>query len=156
MSTPVLSDATERRVRESFAKQTLMQTLGARIIHLSSGECRIACTVSDAFGQQHGFVHAAVLMALADTAGGYAAFTATEQTEEVVTSELKLNFSSRDVEGPGGHRPDHPRRRTPGRVRDSGARHNRTRQPVLRRGAADDCEGSGSDGPDGVKRSGRH
>ncbi|CAN5367625.1 PaaI family thioesterase [soil metagenome] len=68
-----------------------MQTLGAEILRLAHGECRIACTVSPGFGQQHGFVHAAVLVALADTAGGYAAFTMTGNDEDVLTSELKLN-----------------------------------------------------------------
>ena len=92
MSRGKLSAETDRRARESFASQTLMQTLGAEVVHLAQGECRIACTVPQEFGQQHGFVHAAVLMALADTAGGYAAFTAIDKDEDVLTSELKLNF----------------------------------------------------------------
>lgn len=81
-----------RRARASFAKQTLMRTIGARIVRVGGGECEIACTLPDGFGQQHGFAHAAILTALADTAGGYAAFSLIDPDEDVLASEFKINF----------------------------------------------------------------
>jgi uncharacterized protein (TIGR00369 family) len=42
--------------------------------------------------QQHGFVHAGVIAAIADSAAGYAAMSLTPEGSEVLTVEFKLNL----------------------------------------------------------------
>ena len=82
----------ERRVRESFARQTMMTTLGATILSLGAGECRIAAPILPGSLQQHGFGHAALTFALGDTAAGYAALGVMPAEAEVLTAEMKVNL----------------------------------------------------------------
>ena len=42
--------------------------------------------------QQHGYIHADATSAIADSAGGYAAFTLFPENTEVLTVEYKINF----------------------------------------------------------------
>jgi acyl-coenzyme A thioesterase PaaI-like protein len=65
--------AFQARIQASFAKQGLMTSLGASLVHVAPGMVEIALPASPAVSQQHGFVHAGALAAIADTAAGYAA-----------------------------------------------------------------------------------
>lgn len=78
-------------VRSSFARQGLMRTLGALLEHVDDGTCTIRARRLEGT-QQSGFLHAGVMAALADTAGGYAAYTLMEPSDEVLTVEFKMNF----------------------------------------------------------------
>ena len=80
------------RVRTSFAKQGLMATLGARLGRIAAGEVEIVLVPSPAIGQQHGFVHAGAVAAIADSAAGYAALTLMPATAGVLTAEFKINL----------------------------------------------------------------
>lgn len=80
------------RVRESFRAQTLMQTLGAGLVHVADGEVHIALTANARVLQQHGFVHAGAITSVVDSACGYAALTKAPIGYEVVTVEFKVNF----------------------------------------------------------------
>ena len=82
----------ERRVRESFARQRAMQTFGARLLRVAPGEVEIGLAFSEELTQQHGYLHAGVSAALADTACGYAALTLTTAGAEVLSVEFKLNL----------------------------------------------------------------
>ncbi|HEX8284890.1 MAG TPA: PaaI family thioesterase [Pyrinomonadaceae bacterium] len=84
----------ERRVRESFARQRAMVTLGMRLLRVEPGEVEIALDFDEALTQQHGYVHAGVVAAAADTACGYAALTLTDAGSEVLSVEFKLNLLS--------------------------------------------------------------
>lgn len=42
--------------------------------------------------QQHGYIHAGAVSAIADTAGGYAALTLMDEDAEVLTIEYKFNL----------------------------------------------------------------
>ena len=81
-----------RRIRASFARQGLMQLIGARLVHIEPGHVQITLPRSPEVSQQHGYVHAGATSAIADTAGGYAALTLMPQTSEVLTVEYKLNL----------------------------------------------------------------
>ena len=71
MNDPAPKDPSfEARVRESFARQGLMVTLGASLVHVAPGEVEIALPTSAAVSQQHGFVHAGALASIADSAAG--------------------------------------------------------------------------------------
>jgi uncharacterized protein (TIGR00369 family) len=82
----------EARVRQSFARQTYMETLGAEIVHLDDGEVDIALPFSERLMQQDGFLHAGVVAGATDSACGYAALTGMDAGAEVLTVEFKINL----------------------------------------------------------------
>lgn len=80
------------RIRSSFSKQGLMTTLGARLEKVEPGFVEIALTPSPAVSQQHGFVHAGAVAAIADSAAGYAALSVMPAGTGVLTAEFKINL----------------------------------------------------------------
>lgn len=80
------------RVRESFARQGLMATLGATLGKVEPGVVEIAVTPTPAISQQHGFMHGGAVSAIADTAAGYAAVSLMAPGTAALTTELKINF----------------------------------------------------------------
>ena len=82
----------EARVRESFGRQGLMRALGATLEEVGEGVVAIRVPRSEAFTQQHGYLHAGAVIAVVDTACGYAALTVAQPGHEVLTSELKVNL----------------------------------------------------------------
>ena len=81
-----------QRVHDSFAKQGLMQTFGARIDKVEKGLCWISAALTPAVSQQHGAGHAGLTFALGDTAAGYAALSLMDPGQEVMTAEIKINL----------------------------------------------------------------
>ncbi|MDO9412329.1 MAG: PaaI family thioesterase [Pseudolabrys sp.] len=69
-----------------------MTTLGATLIDATPGSVEIALKPSDAVSQQHGFVHAGAVAAIADSAAGYAALTLMPLDAGVLTAEFKINL----------------------------------------------------------------
>lgn len=82
----------EKRIRESFAAQTMMQTLGAEVAEVADGLVRIVSPVSPLALQQQGFGHAGLTFSIGDSAAGYAALTMMPPELDVVTSEIKINL----------------------------------------------------------------
>ena len=82
----------EQRVRDSFSRLALMTTIGARLLRVAPGEVEIDMPVRDDLTQQHGYVAAAVVTAIVDTACGYAAMTLMPADASVLTIEYKVNF----------------------------------------------------------------
>ena len=82
----------EERIRSSFAKQGLMSTLGATLGTVSRGSVEITLVPHSAISQQHGFVHAGALSAIADSAAGYAALTVMPPGTGVLSTEFKINL----------------------------------------------------------------
>ncbi len=82
----------EERIRSSFAKQGLMSTLGATLVTIAPGRVEIAINPTPAISQQHGFVHAGAVSAIADTAAGYAALSLMPPDRGVLTTEFKINL----------------------------------------------------------------
>ena len=80
------------RVRASFARQGAMATLGAELVAVAPGYCAIALVPRPEVAQQHGYVHAGVVSAIADSAGGYAGFTLFPVDASVLTVEFKINM----------------------------------------------------------------
>lgn len=90
---PTPSDPSwEARVRTSFDRQRVMATLGATLDHLAPGEAHVALDYDERLTQQHGFVHAGVLAAIADSACGYAALTLMPADAAVLSVEFKINM----------------------------------------------------------------
>ncbi len=82
----------DTRVRSSFAQQGAMRLLGASIAELSPGSCTIVLPFREELSQQHGYFHAGITSAIADSAGGYAGLTLFPANAEVLTVEFKINL----------------------------------------------------------------
>ena len=82
----------EAKVRDSFARQTLMQTIGARIAALAPGRCEIELPYRRDLCQQHGYLHAGITTTIADSAAGYAAYSLMPPGASVLTVEFKVNL----------------------------------------------------------------
>ena len=81
------------RVVESLASQAFMhRVLGARVVSVAPGMVEIEADNQPDLQQPGGHAHGSVLVALADSAAGYAAQTLLEPGSDIVTVELKFNF----------------------------------------------------------------
>ena len=69
-----------------------MSTLGASLGAISPGAVEIVLRPSPAISQQHGFVHAGAVSAIADSAAGYAALSLMPAGTGVLTTEFKINL----------------------------------------------------------------
>jgi uncharacterized protein (TIGR00369 family) len=69
-----------------------MATLGCRLVRVVAGEAEIEVPCRQDLTQQHGYVHAGVVAAIADTACGIAAFTLMPADAAVLSVEFKLNL----------------------------------------------------------------
>ena len=69
-----------------------MQTLGATLTKVVPGHVEIALIPSPSVAQQHGFVHAGAVSAIADSAAGYAALSMMAPDHGVLTTEFKINL----------------------------------------------------------------
>src|SRR5918993_5806135 len=85
-------DGMFERGRESFARQGIMDLLGARMTEVGEGMCVVEVPYSDGLAQQQRYFHGAVAGAIADSAGGYSALTLAPEGREVLTVEYKINF----------------------------------------------------------------
>ncbi len=92
MTRDIETTACEARVRASFAKQGLMATLGAALTRVAPGLVEISVRPTPAISQQHGFVHAGAVSAIADSAAGYAALSLMPPGRGVLTVEFKINL----------------------------------------------------------------
>lgn len=80
------------RIEESFSRQGLMASLGARLDRIDPGMVSIRLPMGYAVTQQHGYFHAGASSAIADSAGGYAGLTLMSGGSEVLTVEYKINL----------------------------------------------------------------
>ena len=84
--------APAERIRASFERQGLMKLLGAALDLVEPGRVQITLSRRPEVSQQHGYVHAGATSAIADSAGGYAAFTLFPKNTLVLTVEYKINL----------------------------------------------------------------
>ena len=82
----------DQRIADSFARQSMLATLGAELDRVAAGEVVISAPILDSSRQQHGVAHAALTFALGDTAAGYSALTLLPADTEVMTAEIKINL----------------------------------------------------------------
>ena len=82
----------DTRVRDSFARQKAMQSLGIVIERLAPGDIELGMPYAEAYTQQHGFMHAGIITAALDSACGYAAFSLMPADADVLTIEFKTNL----------------------------------------------------------------
>ena len=92
MNTTPDAQALHDRVASSFARQGMMQHLGAQLRRVEPGLVEIWLPYSDKVTQQQDSFHGGAMGAVADIAGGYAGLTVAAEGMEVVTAEYKINF----------------------------------------------------------------
>lgn len=101
------------RIHESFARHTLMHTIGARLVEALPGTVTIELPFRADLTQQHGFLHAGIVTSIVDTACGYAAISLMPPGTTVLTAEFKVNFMA---PAKGHHLAAHGRVTKPGRT----------------------------------------
>lgn len=82
------------RIRQSFARQGAMETLGAELTRISQGVVEIELPFDVKLTQQHGILHAGVISAALDSACSYAAYTVVAPDASLLTIEFKVNLLS--------------------------------------------------------------
>ena len=87
-----MPEVDEGRIRESFARQRHMGTLGVTIAYIGPGEVHLAMPYDERFCQQNGFLHAGAIASVADSANGYAAYTLAPPDTDVLAVEFKINL----------------------------------------------------------------
>lgn len=84
----------EMRVRESFTRQKIMQTISAELTRVEAGTVEIEMPFRPDLTQQHGFLHAGIISTALDSACGYAAYSVMPADAAVLTIEFKVNLLS--------------------------------------------------------------
>jgi len=88
----ILTDANRYLVEQIFQNAIFIGALGIELTAFGFGWCETRLKATSVLEQQHGFVHAGVLMTMADhTCGGAAASTVPEK-KGVITVENKVSF----------------------------------------------------------------
>jgi len=82
----------EEKVRASFARQTFMDTIGARLTAVSPGHCEVELPFRGDLCQQNGYLHGGVVTAIAANATGYAAFSLMPPNSSVLGVDYKINL----------------------------------------------------------------
>jgi uncharacterized protein (TIGR00369 family) len=84
----------ENLIRQNFAAQPMMKTIGATIETVEPGAVVIRLPFHDHLTQQNGYLHAGVVTTVLDTACGYAAFTLAPEGSNILSVEFKVNLLS--------------------------------------------------------------
>ncbi len=79
-------------IERSFARQPIMNLIGARLSLVELGVIEITLPYRADLSQQHGYLHAGVVTTIADSACGYAAYTLMPVGSEVLSVEFKVNL----------------------------------------------------------------
>ena len=82
------------RVRNNFAQQQAMKTLGASLLSAKPGTVEIGFPFRADLTQQNGFIHAGIMTTVLDTACGYAALSVAPEGTDVLSVEFKVNLLS--------------------------------------------------------------
>jgi len=79
-------------VAASFARQPIMNLIGAQLSLVEPGVAEITLPYRADLTQQHGYLHAGVITTIADSACGYAAYSLMPAGSEVLSVEFKVNM----------------------------------------------------------------
>ena len=82
----------QARVRESFDAQAFMRLIGARLERVEPGAVDVGLDFREDLTQQHGYLHAAVVAGIADSACGYAAYTLMPPGSNILSVEFNTNL----------------------------------------------------------------
>ncbi|QFY62113.1 PaaI family thioesterase [Rhizobium grahamii] len=82
------------RIRQNFARQAALQTIGAELTRIEHAMVEIELPFDVKLTQQHGILHAGVISAALDSACGFAAYTVIDAEASILTIEFKVNLMS--------------------------------------------------------------
>ncbi len=92
MTNQLRNPAFTGEIEQSFAKQTIMNLIGARLSRVEPGVVEINLPYRADLAQQHGYLHAGIVTTIADSACGYAAYSLMPPGSEVLSVEFKVNL----------------------------------------------------------------
>ena len=81
-----------RKVRDSFARQRVMELIGATLTRVEAGLVEIELPFRADLTQQHGYIHAGIVGTIADSAGGYAGFSLMAPGTSVLSVEYRMHL----------------------------------------------------------------
>lgn len=81
-----------RRVREAFAGQSLLASLGVEFCQVEPGFCELQLPYREDISQNHGYFHGGAIATLADVCGGFAGWSLLPPEHWIVTVEYKTNI----------------------------------------------------------------
>jgi len=87
-----LNPAFAEEVKASFAQQSIMKLIGARLSLAEPGVIEITLPFRTDLTQQNGYLHAGVVTTIADSACGYAAYSLMPAGSAVLSVEFKVNL----------------------------------------------------------------
>lgn len=90
--TKPLEDGNPVLVKRIFQNARFVRSLGIELTTFGEGWCETRLQVLPEHQQQHGFIHAGVLMTMADHTSGGAAVTSVPPGKDVITVENKTSF----------------------------------------------------------------
>lgn len=79
-------------IEDSYYNTGFGRTLGAELTRIEPGFVEMVLPYRETLSQHHGFFQGGVIGALADYAGGYAAYTLVAAEDSVLTIEYKINM----------------------------------------------------------------
>ena len=88
----------ESRVRHIFDNANFVRDLGLELTRIEDGACETRLVPAERHQQQHGFVHAAVIAAMADHTAGCAARSAVDVADDVITIEKVTGDAGAKIE----------------------------------------------------------
>jgi len=94
-----MSEGQQKLVQQIFARAAFIRSLQVELVSFGAGWCEARLYVAPNFQQQHGLVHAGVLMTLADHTCGGAAATLVPDGQDVITVNNSFSFL-RPASGP--------------------------------------------------------
>ncbi len=87
-----LNPSFAEEVERSFARQPIMNLIGAKLSLVEPGVVEITIPYRADLAQQDGYLHAGVVTTIADSACGYAAYSLMPAGSEVLSVEFKVNL----------------------------------------------------------------
>lgn len=81
-----------KRILDTFKYQNLLLHIGAELTDVRPGFAEIQLPYKEELTQHNGYFHAGIISAIADTTGGYAAYTMMQPDNNVMAVEFKVNF----------------------------------------------------------------
>ena len=87
-----LNPSFAEEVARSFARQPVMNFIGARLSLVEAGVVEITLPYRADLAQQDGYLHAGIVTTIADSASGYAAYSLMPGGSAVLSVEFKVNL----------------------------------------------------------------
>src|ERR1700686_201504 len=87
-----MTEPNKRLVERIFQDAKFIDFLGIELTGFGAGWCETKVAIAPTLQQQHGFVHAGVLMTIADHTCGGAAASVVPEEKDVITVENKTSF----------------------------------------------------------------